>query len=237
MPRWHVIRPTFWMTACAIATFVLLVGLGTWQLHRLEWKENLIAERAEKKVLPPLAISEVPDDDWRRLEHRRITVRGRFQHDKEILIVNQTHRGQVGFQLITPLAIEGGVSILVNRGWVPLRWPKGGLDNRRVAGTVKLTGVLRRGVRPNKWVPDNNPARDQWFFADVPQMAARVGLKKFRGYLIKAVSGFNRPGYPKGPHTNFKIRNKHLEYAFTWYGLAMTLVIVFVAYHLRRSKW
>ena len=92
MPRWHVIRPTFGMTVCAITTFVLLIGLGTWQLQRLEWKENLIAERAEKKVLPPLAISEVPDDDWRRLEHRRITVRGRFQHDKEILIVNQTRR-------------------------------------------------------------------------------------------------------------------------------------------------
>ena len=98
---------------------MLLIGLGVWQLQRLEWKQALIAERADRGAAAPLAITEVPDDGWKDLEYRRVTLRGRFLHDREMLILNKVRHGQTGFDLVTPMELADGGAVLIHRGWVP----------------------------------------------------------------------------------------------------------------------
>ncbi|MGB0631113.1 MAG: SURF1 family protein [Alphaproteobacteria bacterium] len=222
------------MTVCAVPALMLLVGLGIWQLQRLEWKEAIIAERAERAAAAPLAIGEVPDDTWKNFEHRRVTLRGRYLHDREMLIWNKVRHGQTGFDLITPFSLEGGDSVLVHRGWVPRAWPNGVVERRRPDGVVALTGVLRDGGKATPWVPDNNPVQGEWFFADVAAMAKSARMSDARPFLVRVTPDAEERGYPKGPHASYKIRNRHLEYAVTWFGLALTLVIIFVAYHWRR---
>ena len=93
--------------------------------------------------------------------------------------------------------------------------------------------MLRDGGKATRWVPDNDPATNQWFFADVAQMAKAAGIAGQKPYLVRVTPGPGEKGYPKGPHASYKIRNKHFEYAITWFGLAATLVIIYVAYHVR----
>lgn len=230
------IRLNFWMTVCAVPALMILLGLGFWQVQRLEWKQGIINERAERLEAPPVDIATVPEIGWDTLEHRRIRIKGRFLHDREILLLNQVRHGQTGFDLITPLVLQGGGTVLVNRGWVPKAWPtKTELTRRRPAGTIERVGLLRAGGKGgNPWIPDNEPGRDQWFFADVAQMTAKAGLKDAKPYIVKLSPDNALQGYPKGPHASYKIPNKHLEYAITWFGLAATLIVIYVMYHIRR---
>lgn len=230
------IRLNFWMTVCAIPALMLLIGLGIWQLQRLDWKEAIIAERAERAAAPPLVLTEVTDARWKDLEHRRVTFRGRYVHDREMLVWNKVRHGQTGFDLITPMTLEDGGAVLVHRGWVPRAWPDGQVERRRPTGTIALTGILRDGGKATPWIPDNNPATGEWFFADVAEMARAAGLADAKPYLVRVTPAPDEGGYPKGPHATFEIRNKHLEYAITWFGLAATLVIIYIAFHWRRNQ-
>ncbi|RZO39129.1 MAG: SURF1 family protein [Rhodospirillaceae bacterium] len=234
MPERVPFRLNFWMTACAIPVLMLLIGLGVWQLQRLEWKKALIAERVDRGAAAPLAITEVPDDGWKDFEYRRVTLRGRFLHDREMLILNKVRHGQTGFDLVTPMKLADGGAVLIHRGWVPRAWPAGNLVQRRPRGIVTLTGVLRDGGKATTWVPDNDPPTNKWFFADVAQMAKAAGIAGQRPYLVRVTPDRREKGYPKGPHASYKISNKHLEYAITWFGLAATLVMIYLAYHVRR---
>lgn len=230
------IRLNFWMTVCALPALMILIGLGTWQLQRLEWKEGIIAERAARLAAPPMRIAEVPASNWTDVEHRRIAIRGRYLHDREMLILNKVRHGQAGFELVTPMSLESGGHVLAIRGWVPKAWPDGDIVRRRPEGVVEVTGILRAGARTSPWVPDNSPATGEWFFADAGQMGAHAGLKDARPYFVRLRPSAALEGYPKGPHASQKIRNKHLEYVVTWYGLAASLVVIYVVYHVRRWR-
>jgi len=229
-------RIDFWLTVCAIPVLTVLLGLGFWQVERLEWKQDIIIERAERFAAPPITVREITGADLRRVEHRRVALRGRYLHDREILIFNSVRHGQTGFDLVTPMVLEDGGSVLVNRGWVPRAWPSGQVVRRRPAGIVDVTGVLRGSGKGNPWIPDNDPKRSQWFFTDIAQMAAHAGLKDARSFIVKLAPGRDEDGYPKGPHASQKIRNKHLEYAITWFGLAAALVVIYVVYHVKRRE-
>jgi len=226
----------FGMTLCALPALTLLIGLGVWQLQRLEWKQAIIAERTARGEMPAIVISQVPDDGWQALEHRRVVLRGRYLHDREMLIWNRVRHGQSGFDLITPIVLESGGSVLAHRGWVPRTWLEGGVVRRRPIGSIHLNGVVRGGGRATPWVPNNNPEKGEWFFADLAEMARTAGIADAKPYLVRVAPDADEPGYPKSVYANRKIRNKHLEYAMTWFGLAGTLVVIYVAYHWRQRR-
>ena len=112
-------RPTFWPTLLTVSMLAVLVGLGTWQLQRLEWKTQLIAERDAGLAAAALSL---PADDGQlaALEFRKVTARGRFLHDRELYVGSRTNHGKAGYHVLTPLQVEDGTVLLVNRGWVPL---------------------------------------------------------------------------------------------------------------------
>lgn len=234
LPR---LRLNFWMTVCMVPALALLVGLGVWQLHRLQWKEALIADRAARLAKPPVALSAVPATGWRAYELRRVVARGRFLYDKTMEIVSQSYRDQTGVHVITPLLLaDGSGTLLVNRGWAPRDKERRPGEFRRPDGIVEITGVLRAAGRTNPWAPDNEPAKGVWFFPDPPAMAKVAGLANARPFLIEAVRRAGDDSYPVGGQTVTKIRNQHLQYAITWFSLAIALVVIYVLYHVKRYR-
>ncbi len=230
------VQLNFWMTVSALPVFLLLIGLGTWQLERLKWKEKVISERMQRYSAPLLTIGDIMDQQLSALEFRRVSVGGRYVHAKEILVLNKVWRGHPGFHLITPFKTHIGGTVLVNRGWVPMGWPEHKSPQGQAEGPIELIGNIRLDGQKNFWIPDNEPNKNLWFFIDVKQMAAQIGLKDYYPYLIELRSRKKSVGFPKAQRERINVRNKHFEYAVTWYALAITLIIIFVAFHIIKRE-
>ena len=216
--------------------FCILVGLGVWQLQRLAWKEALIAAIAERSETAPVAAP--PAAEWPALEpqaydYRRVTVSGVFDHAKEAPVFRILEGGKAelatpGFVILTPLRLAGGETIIINRGFVP----QGLADPAKraagqLAGEVTITGLMRPPEPRNAFTPADDPERGKWFTRDPARIAAAMNLDHAAPFTIDADAAPNPGGWPQGGHTALAIRNDHLSYALTWFGLALTLLGVF----------
>lgn len=226
-------RPALWPTLIALPAVVLTFGLGLWQVQRLAWKEALIAERQARIALPVLPALPANFEPGTHL-FRRARFAGAFLHDREMYRPARSRRdGEIGVHVVTPLRLEGGGTILVNRGWVPSlrRNPETRRDGQ-VAGRVALVGVIRTPARAGYFVPDNDPAANTWFRLDLRQMAKHAGLAGTRPYYAELVA--DAPGgWPRGGQTRVTVRNAHLEYAITWFSLCLIGIVVYILWHRR----
>ena len=234
-------RINFWMTAFAIPSLVVLLGLGFWQIQRLEWKEGIIADRMERMTASPVALNAVPVTAWQAFELRRVHTHGVYRHDKSVEIVSRTLKGRPGVHIVTPLVlVDGSGTVLINRGWAPPRNVRNAFEFRRPLGAAVIHGFLRAGEKTSTWVPDNDPASDIWFFADATAIAKARGLENVKPYVIElspTPAGLvGARAYPISGQTVTEIRNNHLQYAVTWFGLAATLVVIYVLYQVRHRS-
>jgi surfeit locus 1 family protein len=230
-------RPALWPTLIMVPALAVTFGLGVWQLHRLTWKEGLIAQRQHRSSMAPL--DGLPKRfDPARDAFRRVKVTGTFVHDKELLRPARSMKeGAIGFQVFTPMKLADGSYVFIERGWVPTQRELP--DARRqgqVKGEVTVEGLLRAPPTPGYFVPDNNPAKNRWFRINIAQMAKAVGLGPFKPFFIDAGTKPNPGGYPVGGQTRLTLRNAHLEYAITWFALCFIGIVIYVLYHRRREK-
>ena len=229
----------------ALVVLAILLALGTWQLQRMAWKEGLIAQIAARAGAAPVALP--PEAEWPAWspaadEFRRVRVTGRFRHALETRVHGLAPGDRPGtpFQgayVLTPLALSDGTTVLVNRGFVPTelmepaRRPAG-----QVAGEAEVTGLMRASELRGLFVPESDPVRGEWFVRDVPAIAAARGLARVAPFLVEADATPNPGGWPRGGQLRLDLPNNHLNYAFTWYGIALCLVGVFSVFARRRLQ-
>jgi surfeit locus 1 family protein len=224
------IRPLLWPTVCAAGALLVLLGLGTWQLDRRAWKEGLIAARQAALAAQPVALPEaIPDPA--ALEFHRVWVEGRFRHDRELHLTGRYYRDKPGYQVITPLVLDDGAAVLVNRGFVPLaaKDPASRAAGQ-VEGRVRIEGVVRLSGTPGRFTPANDPAANLWFYPDLAGMAAAAGLTRVRPVFVEAGPAPNPGGLPIGGQTQADLPNDHLQYAITWYSLAAALAVIYALF-------
>jgi surfeit locus 1 family protein len=227
-----------WPALAAIVAFAILVGLGTWQMARLSWKEGLIRAIAERSTAAPV---EAPaESEWAALtkeevEYRRVSVEGSFLQASEVRVFTDLPRTKgpargIGYWVLTPLVRDDGSVIIVNRGFVPIdRADPASRREGQVEGRVKVTGLIRWAEERNLFTPSDDPRAGRWFTRDPAAIAAAAGLRRVAPFTVDAEA--SAPGgLPQGGETRLVLSNRHLEYARTWYGLALGLVIVTVAY-------
>ena len=207
-------------TAAVAAATLVLLGLGTWQAQRLYWKRALIEARTTALALPPLAL---PGDAAAMrgiASYRRVEVRGRYLHVSALRFPARIRAGRVGVELVVPLRRAGGAVVLVNRGWLP----DGAPPAREVeTGEVVVVGLLRRRGAQGWFTPDNQPESNEWYWYDVSAMAAQFGLDAPPVVIEAGVDG-DSPRLPRGRAFAVAIANNHLQYAITWYALAVALL-------------
>jgi len=101
---------------------------------------------------------------------------------------------------------------------------------------VSVTGYVRRFAAPGWFTPDNEPASGAWFYLDRGQLAAALGSTNIAPFYVQQAPGADRPGtYPQGAVPEVALRNPHLQYALTWYALAVALLVIYVVFHARRG--
>lgn len=203
----------------ALAGVLLLTSLGVWQLQRREWKQALVA-RVEQRLAAAAIAAPDPTVDPSALEYRKVTVRGHYLNDRETLVQAATRLG-AGFWVITPLRTDGDFTVLVNRGFAPME-QRGSRSWSRLEGQVTVTGLLRLDEPGGGFLRENQPGEDRWYSRDVTAIARARGLDEVARYFIDADAGAV-PGAPVGGLTVVRFNDNHLQYALTWFALALLL--------------
>jgi surfeit locus 1 family protein len=221
-----------------VTGLVLLSGLGVWQIHRRAWKLDLIARVDRRVHAPPVAVpgpAQWPAITAARDEYRRVAVTGRFLNDRETLVRAVTQLGG-GFWVITPLRATAGFTVLVNRGFVPPeRSDPATRPAGQTGGPVTVTGLLRLTEPRGAFLHRNLPGQNRWYSRDVAAIAAARHLADVAPYFIDADASPNPGGFPVGGLTVISFPNNHLQYALTWFTLALMLVGAMV--YVARDEW
>ena len=229
----------------AVIVFAVLIALGTWQLQRKAWKEGLIATLTERLAAAPGPLP--APATWPRLdrddtEYRRVTFTATFDDSKEALVyaAASAFRPDVsglGYWVFTPARLAAGGVVIVNRGFVPqdLANPAA-RPGGHVSGPAQITGTLRWPDARSWFSPSDDPEHNLWFLRDPSSIAAAKGLNEVAPFYVEQEAPVPPGGWPQPGKLDVRLRNEHLQYVVTWYGLALVLVAVFAVWAFRTGR-
>jgi surfeit locus 1 family protein len=226
----------------ALSTLVglaLLIGLGVWQLERKAWKEGLIDQITRRMNAAPAPLP--PPDRWSSLdgardEFTRVTFHAVFENDREALVFAgasafRPDTSGTGYWVFTPAKLADGARVVVNRGFAPEANKN---PASRAAGPVNapidIVGVLRWPERAGIFTPAGEPAQNLWFARDQIAMAAAKGWGNVAPFYVEQEAPVPPGGLPLPGKLTVNLPNNHLQYAITWFGLAVVLAGVFIAF-------
>ena len=234
------LRPLLWPTIIMLPIFLFSLSLGVWQMERRAWKRDILDRIATNQAAAPLTLDELLKGDPLRFEYGRVRVSGSFLHDKEFYLAARSLKDKVGMQVVTPLRTDDGPIVLFDRGWIPSekKEPAKRAEGQPT-GKVELIGIVRRSQIKRQFAPDNDPARNFWFHVDVPVMRQMAGGKAdpvLDTFFLEADATPNPGGVPVGGQTRLDIPNDHLQYAITWFLIALAGAGVYLAYHWENGR-
>uniref|UniRef100_A0A7S2ZCI5 SURF1-like protein n=1 Tax=Rhodosorus marinus TaxID=101924 RepID=A0A7S2ZCI5_9RHOD len=230
---------------------LLCFGLGVWQIYRYGDKVEKI-EKRKAKLLEGEPVREFNGVDPATIEYRIISLKGTFLRNMDVRISPRTGpkeipdyltssggMGSVGSFLLSPLQLEDGQVVYINRGWIPRTPRKNQTINALPSNEVTVKGVVRMEKKPKMMVPGNVPENDQWFWADLPAMYQRYELD---GPLF-IVDAIRRDGTWELPcakdleeQLDFQVDPfTHQVYAFTWFALAACMAVIIRLIITRRA--
>jgi len=225
------------------AGFSILCYLGFWQLDRLEWKEALIKRVESRLAFEPVALRSLELDaiSQEEDEYRPVVVSGEFDHAREVYFQTTSRRGGAsGWDVLTPLILDDGRWVIVNRGFVPFALidPSTRTDGL-VMGQQTIEGLLRTPLqeRPSAGL-DNRPEERKFFWKDFPVIVKTMGLEREKTLplIVDAAQASTSYRWPFGGSTIVQFSNNHLQYVITWFGLAASLLGVGFAFLWSRRK-
>ena len=219
----------------------LLIGLGLWQVQRLEWKESLIADlqaRGEIEALTSLPAGSLDGD---ALSYRRVILTGRYVEGVEFFLPGRSYQGMTGEELAAPFVTEQGRGIIVSRGWLPRhRKDPATREGDGSSGTIQIEGILRPGgwSGSESFKPVNDPEKNRWVYYDLELMAEAAELEDPVTALYVSLTGREGPQdrvpVPLPPAVT--LSNNHLEYALTWFALAFGLLAIYLVFGFARGR-
>lgn len=205
-----------------LAILLILIGLGMWQLRRLEERQVANEVGLARYTAEPLDLEQMvrgAGADLDTLENRRAVTRGQWDPTYEVYVRSQVRDGRSGLWVVTPLVLEGGQAVMVNRGWIPVE-----LDRAQVLpppGMAEVTGVVRASRTRSALGPTDQPG--------VEDTVARVDLGVLDEYVPHQLLGVyldestQNPGaWPlrlKPPELDDE--GSHLIYAVQWFSFAL----------------
>ena len=194
----------------------VFIALGSWQIVRLNWKNNLILEIENSLKNPPVELTKSNKENF-----LKIKTSGTIDFEKQIYLYNLNDSGAPGFEVINPILI-GDENFLINRGWIPFEKKNTSeiniFDQKNILGTLKIQG------RKNIFKPDNNIKENYWFSLDREDILKFTG-KKFSNYIIYVDGNYQ---FPKPKKITANISNNHKKYALTWFSLAISILLLYL---------
>ena len=194
----------------------MFVALGSWQIIRLNWKNNLISKIESSLKNPPVELTNTIEQNY-----LKIKTSGLIDLEKQIYLYSLNDSGTPGFEVINPILIDD-INYLINRGWIPFEKKNSKeiylFDENDIIGTLKLQG------RKNIFKPENDLKENYWFSLDREDVLKFTG-KEFSKYIIYLDGNYQVPR-PKKITAN--ISNNHRKYALTWFSLAISILLLYL---------
>lgn len=217
-----------------VSLAALFVRLGMWQLDRLEQRRELNSLIESRLESAPMDITDItnPTD----AEYQRVTIGGVFDPSQEVLIRSQTYLGTAGFHVITPLVLDDGTAVLVNRGWVPLTMDSVPVrDAPPPAGRVVVAGWVHLTQQRPRFGPEDPPGeRTVLNRVDIDRIQTQTDDDLSEVYVVELgerAEDLPRPATPP----DFDDEGPHLSYAIQWFSFAVIGVVGFF-FLLRRER-
>jgi len=195
---------------------LVFIALGSWQIIRLNWKNNLILEIENSLKNPPVELNQSKKENY-----LKIKTSGSIDFDKQIYLYNLNDNGTPGFEVINPIVINNE-NYLINRGWISFEQKDSQeinfFDEINIIGTLKLQG------RKNIFKPDNDIEENYWFSLNREDILKFTG-KEFSKYIIYLNGNYQ---LPKPKKITANISNNHKKYAITWFSLAISILLLYL---------
>ena len=195
---------------------MVFVSLGSWQIIRLNWKNNLILEIENSLKNPPVKLTNSNLENY-----LKIKTSGSIDLEKQIYLYSLNDTGTPGFEVINPILIND-TNYLINRGWIPFEKKNSQeiniFDENDIIGTLKLQG------RKNIFKPDNDLEENYWFSLNREDILKFTG-KEFSKYIIYLNGNYQ---VPKPKKITADISNNHQKYALTWFSLAISILLLYL---------
>jgi surfeit locus 1 family protein len=233
-------------TVLAVVCVTILIGLGIWQLDRKVWKENLIATVTSRVAQAPADLP--PRANWPRLlqegnEFSRVTFPAEFLEGQEALVytAGSPFRPDVkgpGYWVFAPAQLAGGSIVLVNRGFIPLdKKDPATRPEGNVRGSIDIVGAMRWPETRGLFTPADDPKTNVWYLRDLKAIAAEKKWATAAPFYIDQEGPVPPGALPLPAKFDVRLSDNHLQYAVTWFGLALGLTgvyVVWIAGRLRR---
>ncbi len=221
----------------------LLLGLGFWQLQRRVEKHALIAALTERLAAPPGALP--PVEQWSALtpagdEFRRVSFLATFESRLDAMVYSsgsavRTDISGPGTWAFMPARLPGGETVVVNAGFVQNTMQDRAQQDRAVTrlitgAPVTLTGYLRFPESAGILTPQENVTKRLWFIRDQMAMARKLGWDeggRVAPFYVDLEAPVPASGIPKPGPLEVHLKDDHLQYAITWFGLAGAVMIAF----------
>jgi surfeit locus 1 family protein len=229
-------RPGWLLTILVMGALVVLASLGTWQVQRLAWKTDLIARIEAGLDADPVPLP-ATEAAIQALDHRPVTTEGILRLDLAFAKGSHQKGGIPGARLIAPLERDEGIAILVDMGWIPE--PVSDFleaEPTPTEGGFSATVYLDHLATKPLFRPANDPVARRWFWSDTAALREWTGLPDLAAAtLVRRPEGVVRTPPIADPPT-LNVRNDHLGYALTWYGLALGLLVIYLIMGRARAK-
>ena len=206
----------FLFSVFTIFFILVFVALGSWQIIRLNWKNNLILEIENSLKNPSVELAESNKENF-----LKIRTSGSIDFDKQIYLYNLNDTGTPGFEVINPITI-GDENYLINRGWIPFE--KKGTEEINIFDQENIIGTLKLQGKKNIFKPDNDLVENYWFSLNREDVLKFTG-KNFSKYIIYLDGNYQ---FPRPKKITANISNNHKKYAITWFSLAVSILLLYL---------
>lgn len=232
--RYYEFRPRLIPTLATLCMMVITFSAGRWQLNRVAEKAQLQSLFQQTRQLPAVNLVR-PIADANVLRYRSLVAEGQFLPDKQIYIDNREHHGRSGYHVITPLVIAGtGAAVLINRGWVERgRNYSVAPDVPVPTGRVQVLGTGSLASQKFLELSDQAVAGKVWQNLTYERVRAALGLTVLPIIVLQQndiTSGLS----PVVEQPDFNI-DMHRGYAFQWFALTATLLVIYVVVNTKHK--
>ena len=217
------------MSVVAVGT---LFALGVWQLQRLSWKQELIADIKRAEQTAPL---QALPEDLQAHRFYRVQLEGHYMPEHEFHLAARYFRSKLGYSVLNPFVTREGDIVLVSRGWIPAEAKKTGEYPKAPDSFQTILAQIRTSNERNYFTPINQPDQNIWFGRDAEAMGKYAGLDVLP-ITLDIIGDQDPQSLPVPTDGSIKPRNDHLAYAITWFGIGLAALIISLLYHRKKPE-